>query len=372
MRRILFAVILLAFLVGGVGWLMLSPTQTARSAPLNQGGCGYWEPPGCRGGPGCVWIPEPSPNCSTPVPVTPRPPGPPPPPPPPCSPIKGNPFQDYGVDDGTLTGHGCSPFSLSVTAPCLSVLRNPYPRGVVSRDNYFGILPQPSSAEASTTVCSTPADCESKGYGEQVRNVVVSLRLALETGVSPVWYWDERLWNVRSGRSSEVGWGWQSSHLYETSSFDVNTTDCIAQYGEGSCKKPANGPSLVAGQNLPAYQVSVHTPWKAYYKVDWEERRQVCRCANDPANHFAPNCCCGQVFSKYARKKENWDWCQEGRDEPPTCWPAQSSGWKDIDLSRYTGGTWWMWSAHAKPAQQNVGCGVIPVPIIEIQGVLDP
>ena len=53
---------------------------------------------------------------------------------------------------------------------------------------------------------------------------------------------------------------------------------CIRQYGEGSCRKPLNGPSLIAGEKLPAYQVTVSTPWKAFYKVDWEERTWECKC----------------------------------------------------------------------------------------------
>ena len=366
-----FAWALAMVLVSGLA--LLAASQSAQSAPsampVSQYTCGYWDPPGCGPGlPGCVWVPNPGPHCSTPVPATPRPPGPPPPPPPACNPIKQNPFTDFTVSDGTLTGNGCSPFSLSVTAPCLNVQRNPFPRGVVARENTFEVFPQPGSAESGTEVCGSPADCRAKGYGEQVRNVNVSLRLAIEPGVSPVWGWDERTWNVRSQRSSEIGWGWQSSHIYETSSFDIQDETCIRQYGEGSCRKPLNGPSLIAGEKLPAYQVTVSTPWKAFYKVDWEERTWECKCR--PGTKADGNCCCDYVGPPSAHKTEEWDWCKPESDG--RCWEGQSTGWQSIDLSRYTGGTWWMWSNRAKSVQQNVGCGVIPVPIIEIQGLLDP
>lgn len=369
-----FVIALIVVLSTGAAILTLS--QSAQSAPfalpVNQYTCGYWDPPGCRGGPGCVWIPNPGPHCATPVPATPRPPGPPAPPPAPCNPVKQNPFQSYTVSDGTLTGNGCGPFSLSVTAPCLDVIRNPYPRGVVARENYFEVATQPGSSEASTEICDTPADCRAKGYGEQVRHVNVSLKIEIEPGISPVWGWDERAWNVRSGRSSETGWGWQASHIYETSSFDVNTLECISQYGEGSCRNPVNGPSLIAGEKLPAYQVTVSTPWKALYKVDWEERTWECKCINVLPGR-GTNCCCDKTFPpETSTKDESWDWCKPESD--PGCWAAQSTGWRLIDLSAYTGGTWWMWSNRAKPQQGGAGavCGVIPVPIIEIQGILDP
>src|SRR5574340_1738471 len=97
------------------GVALLGAWQSAQSAPsalpAAQYTCGYWDPPGCGPGlPGGVWVPNPGPHCSTPVPATPRPPGPPPPPPPACNPIKQNPFTDYTVADGTLTGNGCSGF----------------------------------------------------------------------------------------------------------------------------------------------------------------------------------------------------------------------------------------------------------------------
>ena len=80
-----FAWALAMVLVSGLA--LLAASQSAQSAPsampVSQYTCGYWDPPGCGPGlPGCVWVPNPGPHCSTPVPATPRPPGPPPPPPP--------------------------------------------------------------------------------------------------------------------------------------------------------------------------------------------------------------------------------------------------------------------------------------------------
>jgi hypothetical protein len=217
-------------------------------------------------------------------------------------------------------------------------------------------------------VCGTPADCRAKGYGDNIRHVNASLKLVLEPSILPIWGWDERLWNVRSQRSAETGVGWAASHIYETSSFDVQDESCIRQYGESSCRKPINGPSLVAGQRLPAYQVSVSTPWRAFYKVDWEERTWECKCR--AGTKFDGNCCCDFVGPPTAHKKEEWVLC--GPESDNRCWSGQSTGWREINLGPYNGGTSWLWSHNAEPIQQSQGCGVIPVPIIEIQGVLDP
>lgn len=145
------------------------------------------------------------------------------------------------------------------------------------------------------------------------------------------WFWDERAWGNPKQTSSA---GPMVTHTYETSSADDDK-------GFGYERKPHNGPG-----NRPSYQVKTTTYWIVEWYMRWKERR--CRAdANDDPN----NVCKGQPkMIEY--------------------WIGHEDGPHGLDLRMPGIGNAHYWSSSQSiltPDGRRLD--VLPVPVIEVQGV---
>ena len=257
---------------------------------------------------------------------------------PPCTTISITPSGE--VDCG-------SDFSLTASArvPCLTVLRDPYPRGIVSMPNIFWLNgPWSAMGSASSREWCTP----------DIRNYTLQVAWQFYPAITPVWSFDERDWADGSRTTA----GMIVSHTYQTSSWGL----------------PENGPSLDGRLELPAYQVQVGTAWQAMVRRMWEElvrgERKTFVCAEDDE----------QCWEMYALCKDPGD-DLENDDCFEWIWDSYDSGWIPIDLRRYGYPQSYFMSYAAGdvtmppdgipvvPLQQRL-CNV-PVPIIESQALLN-
>jgi hypothetical protein len=154
-----------------------------------------------------------------------------------------------------VNGIQCYPNCVSGTADgspaCLDVLRNPYPRGMVSIPNVFTIN-GPFAAEGATIACPNPG-------GDFPLHINRSLRVLFEMDMVklPQWNFDDRLWNIAKGIPN-TAFGLVVEHTYETASFSTFSGD-----------KPVIGPGI--NELLPAYLVKVGTWWKASVIREWDQ-----------------------------------------------------------------------------------------------------
>lgn len=270
----------------------------------------------------------------------------------------------------------------TVCQACQSVTRQPYPRGMVDVENRFRLY-GPTTAQTVKQVCTTKANCATTISKSGVRDVKYYLRWVRADDQIPIWGWDERPWNVAYHYSPDTGFGWQTSHVYETSSFNL-VPGCTA-----GCDKPANGPSLVTGERLPAYQVRALVPWYAQYRVTYQALDYWSKCAR---TDDVTSCCgsepdldshCNPVVHDPPRLGDHgchivWKDCiaagKASSYEEAICWVNRDTGWKAIDARLFGSGYPYAYGNRAgneatdlEPAR----CDVVPVPIIEVQGVLD-
>ncbi len=145
------------------------------------------------------------------------------------------------------------------------------------------------------------------------------------------WDWDERPWG-NPKKSSSVGP--LITHTYETSSADD-------EKGYGYQRKPHNGPD-----NRPSYQVKVTTYWMVEWYMKWQTR--VCR--KDP-NEDPNNTCKGQP-----KMIEAWVWHDDGPNG------------LDLRMPGIGNGHYWT-SSGSILVPDGRQMNVLPVPVIEVQGV---
>lgn len=214
--------------------------------------------------------------------------------------------------------------------PPVPVNYSPFPRGIVYDPLGFKLPP----LIVQSWQCSDPLDGWDPiawGPDSNFRQLQFCLRWRQVARPEPdqdpapgwaEWYWDERPWgNPKSDLSQRP----DASHTYVTS----------------SAEKPTNGLD-----KRPAYQIAVRTFWVVEWKETWERRTENCVFTGNPADF-----CNGQPSAiKQVR------WVAEGRDGV-------------VDLRYYGGAHFWATSSLIQ-APWGVTTSVLPVPVIEVQGVI--
>ncbi|MBU0495604.1 MAG: hypothetical protein KKB13_27465 [Chloroflexi bacterium] len=247
--------------------------------------------------------------------------------------------------------------------PCVRVTREPYPRGLVSVPMQFTLggpdqaemwsNPLPEGVPPGTVSCMGQSHARYRDYQLGLKWVRIGSAAWGATGLpgpqpgAPYWTFDERSWNPGGSASGET-----VMHRYETSSWG----------------KPTNGPA-----GLPAYQVSLSTYWGLFWAVQYDEWQ--CVAGEDRCVPRNPDGTCRGQATAYQ------PWCgdlcpnQSGnaRWVCTACdWVHQFDGWHLIDLRPYGSPNWYDTSQKVALPQQGVGCAnVIPVPVIEAQGVIE-
>jgi hypothetical protein len=143
------------------------------------------------------------------------------------------------------------------------------------------------------------------------------------------WNWDERPWGNPKGELAKIP---LTSHTYVTSSADDTN-------GNGYQHKPHNGPG-----NLPSYQVRVTTYWMVQYMMQWQYKT----CVKSPN----PSDSCNGVSGKV----EAWLNASQG----PFGLDLRMPG---INNAHY----WTTSGSLIVPDGRKMN--VLPVPVIEVQGV---
>ena len=257
---------------------------------------------------------------------------------PPCTSITINP-------GGEISCGGDYSVTASAQVPCMTVLRDPYPRGIVSAPNDFWLNgPWSAVGSASSRDWCTP----------KIKNYTLRVGWQFYPAVPPTWFFDDRPWS----NGGQYAYGMAVTHTYETSSWDL----------------PANGPSLNGVYELPAYQVRVGTAWQAIVRRTWEELergdRKTFACQDGDA----------QCLELYAL-------CDTPGTDPEndSCyvwnWVPHDTGWVPLDLTLYGYAHPYYVSAAAgdvtmpPPGVLAVPLGhrvcSVPVPIIESQALLN-
>jgi hypothetical protein len=241
--------------------------------------------------------------------------------------------------------------------PCLAVSRSPFPRGLVSVANHFSLGGPNTREEWSTPPLPEGIPEAWRKCGDdrlpRYKNWQIGLKWvrigspawnpgAAMPGPYPPdeahWNFDDRPWSPHGTTSS----GNSVAHTYETSSYGL----------------PANGPG-----GLPSYQVRVRTYWGLFWAAQYDERvcvewEEVCTCGNSAEYHTwrCPDC-----DDQHRNARQRCARCE---------WRHKFDGWHPIDLTQYGSLTWYAESY--KIDVPGVGCsGVLPVPIIESQGVIE-
>ncbi len=246
---------------------------------------------------------------------------------------------------GEITCGGNFSVSASARVPCMTVLRDPYPRGLVSAPNVFWLNgPWSAIGSASSRAWCTPT----------IRNYTLQVGWQFLPGVPPAWFFDERSWS----EEPPYAYGMAVTHTYQTSSWGL----------------PETGPSLEGKLNLPAYQVRVGTAWQAMVRRSWEELERGDR---RTFNCDAGDTECWELYAvcEVPGTDLEDDQCYEWR------WVARDTGWVPVDLTQYgyAQSYYLSWAAGdvsmpppgvpAVPLSQRL-CNV-PVPIIEAQALLN-
>ena len=260
--------------------------------------------------------------------------------------------------DGTVTCTGQYSVQATAQVPCLNVLRDPYPRGMVSFPNVFWI----DGPYSATGTASSRQWCTAN-----IRNYTLQVRWLYLPEPAPIWHFDERAWSSDPAQAA----GAQVTHKFETSSFNLSGSE----YCEGpACDKPANGPSLNGKLELPSYQVRVATNWMAQVRRTWEERVRLgpitFSCASSDGACLALQAFCEQPANEFHDDCYLFEW------------RPVDTGWQTADLRDYgyPAPYYTSWAAQDQtmpppgiplvPLSERA-CGIIPVPIIETQSLLN-
>jgi hypothetical protein len=246
---------------------------------------------------------------------------------------------------GQITCGGNFSVSASASVPCLTVLRDPYPRGIVSAPNVFWLNgPWSAIGSGSSREWCTPA----------IRNYTLQVGWQFYPAVEPTWMFDDRTWSHEPVSAS----GMTATHTFQTSSWGL----------------PANGPSLEGRLELPAYQVQVGTAWQALVRRTWEELERGAR------KTFA--CRAGDT-----QCRELYSLCEDPATDPENdlCyewfWVFHDTGWIPLDLTQFGyPQRYYVSSAAGDVTMPPPGVAVVPlsqrlcnlpVPIIESQSLLN-
>lgn len=268
-----------------------------------------------------------------------------------------NPCEPLEIGPDGVSCHSRFRIRASVSLPCLPVVRQPYPRGLVALPNRMVVLPGPDWVEGWSEVLDRHA-CLERGLvtfqGRKVRNFQIGVALGLKRDVPPIWRVED------SGTYS----GWSVLAIWER-----------ASYG-----KPRCGPGLQPGIPLPAYRVTVETAWQPYYRIRAQllkppRTEEFCAgCSQNPDDPYDPPQGCqaipappGQCYASdgctYVRCTVE---CPESDD---TCWEPYDSGWVPLNPQAYGYPYPYIVSRKAGDARDMGACRVC-VPVIEVQGLI--
>jgi hypothetical protein len=271
-------------------------------------------------------------------------------------------------------GVWCGNYQIDVDAvvPPHLVVRNPWPRGLVTVPNQFSILPDPQYSEPG----GAGGEWSEKGaehdtgrdgsHENQIANYQMGLRWR-RIDELPVWTFDERPWNIGrdygNGTCSSSAQGVDVSHAYETASSDISNPGS----GGDADDKPRNGPSLTGEWNLPAYQVVVGTHWALDWAQQWDQWEKVGTI--DRCCHVDGGC----KDKDYDGCKFDWDgWSTHSEDVYE--WVHHFDGWYTVDLTNWGEPNWYYTSYSVRSSGDGVNWGpvldVVPVPVIEVQSVI--
>lgn len=219
---------------------------------------------------------------------------------------------------------------VSAKIPPVPVSYTPFPRGIVYDPLQFTLPPLITQAWQ----CSEPLDgWDPLGWAPSAdyRHLVFCLRWRQVKHPEPVqdpapewaeWYWDERAWGNPKSDLSQTN---TATHIYVTS----------------SAEKPSNGLN-----SLPSYQSLVRTFWVVEWKENWERRIERCVHTGNPSDM-----CNGR-----SEEIKEVIWIPEGRDGI-------------ADLRYYDSPHFWSDSTLIQTPWGET-MNVLPVPVIEVQGVI--
>ncbi len=241
------------------------------------------------------------------------------------------PCADVSVGQGGIQCTVAWDTRVSARIPPVPVGYLPFPRGIVYDAMQFNLPP----LIVQGWQCNSPSidgwDPLAWAPSSNYRKLVFCLRWRQvkhpEPEIDPApawaeWRWDERPWGNPKG---ELSFKRETNHTYVTS----------------SAEKPTNG----LGER-PSYQVQVRTYWVVEWKENWERREEYCVDGN------AGDVCNGQI----GMRKET-RWIPEGRGSV-------------TDLRAYGNANFWASSTRIK-TPWGADMNVLPVPVIEVQGVIE-
>lgn len=223
--------------------------------------------------------------------------------------------------------------AVSARIPPIEVGYIPYPRGLVNDPMIFTA----GELIVQNWNCSAPVDGWRPypwGPDEDYRDLIVCLRWRQVNHNSPIpdpppgwirWEWDERPWGEPKVTVSRDN---RAEHVYVSS----------------SAQKPENGVG-----NLPAYQVRAVSFWIVEWQMSWKKRVRWYTC--EPGGR--DDVCDGQARRR-VQWHERWD-------------PGSDAG--TADLRQYGRPHFYAQSTKVT-VPDGRGLNVLPVPVIEVQGVI--
>ena len=259
-------------------------------------------------------------NCSTPVPAA----------------LRAKPLPcPAGFDQGGIWCQIAWVRRAEAHIPPVPITYKPYPRGLVADRIEFSA----PALMVQNWACTAPQvdnwNPRSWGYDEDYRNLVFCMRWRQiawpdpSPEPAPAWIryvWDERSWGQPP---EDAARGQVAQHTYVTS----------------SAQKPENGPG-----NLPAYQVQAHSYWVIDWRESWEHAYRWTECHPTGNNG---DICNGE--RGYATER-HVEWRPEADDGT-------------ADLRNYGGAHFYADSTLIQIPDGRIA-NVLPVPVIEVQGVI--
>ncbi|MGD9101747.1 MAG: hypothetical protein PVF45_14795 [Anaerolineae bacterium] len=288
------------------------------------------------------------------------------------------------------------------------VKRHPFPRGLVTLPNEFDLLAEPWISESGgpnfggdgfySDKVNIPDPVRDDPQPGDIKDYEIGVRWRRvgdqhpQFGYVPLhcFDFDERDWNVEWGAAPaacgqpEADGHIRVSHAYETSSWDKPGDD-----NGPSWDNPANGPrvdlenQVVPSWDLVAYQVRVPTYWVVEWRDRWYSWDLVgvewgnCGCwgpPGEPTNEPYRRGCtpppgiCNQPGEWYGRV-----------GDPLYDWVEHDSEWYALDLRSYGYYDWFETSYSVISGGEFGGqewwsdvMDAVPVPVIEVQSVLEP
>jgi hypothetical protein len=225
------------------------------------------------------------------------------------------PFQDITIIPWQTITVVTNYYQIQVTMPypSASVVREPWPRAIAGQPEHFTATAVPVEA------ASDPID----GCTPDITHFQITIRLTPLKDAPPLWNFDDRPWS----RQPLTGTGWEITHIFDTASYNLS--------GDGvslTSDKPAIGPSLDGSSQLPSYKVNLSLAWLVEANRTWIDFHGL----------------------------------------------SHETGWQMVDLTQFGYDTPYLVTTGARDVtvpppgvpKQNLPAYVVPVPVVESQGIL--